>query len=280
MRAWAPANPIPAFRHAARIIHLEEITHIDIEVPINHVFSTHALLGSFSGYWYAILHFLVTPIVLLWLWRWRPTVFPRLRSTLVLMSVVSLGVFWLFPVAPPRFVVPGMTDILVQRKVVESGPAHGISGFVDLYAAVPSLHVAWAAWCALAVVCAFDTPWRHLAWLYPPTTTLVVIGTANHYVIDAVAGIAAPRRSVVGDWRSESCRSAGERARTPSPRSERGRVLAPAGLVGQIALELRAQLVGRRQLVGVAQGRGLSLLGEERVVLLLDGSHDLRHLTR
>ena len=190
VRAWAPANPIPAFRHAARIIHLEKITHIDIELPINHVFSTHALLGSFSGYWYAILHFLVTPIVLLWLWRWRPTVFPRLRSTLVLMSVVSLGVFWLFPVAPPRFVVPGMTDILVQRKVVESGPAHGISGFVDLYAAVPSLHVAWAAWCALAVVCAFATPWRHLAWLYPATTTLVVLGTANHYVIDAVAGLA------------------------------------------------------------------------------------------
>jgi hypothetical protein len=189
VRAWAPANPIPAFRHAARIIHLEEITHLDIEVPMNRVFSSHALLGSFSGYWYAILHFLVTPIVLLWLWRWRPSVFPRLRSTLVLMSTASLAVFWLFPVAPPRFVVPGMTDILVQRKVVETGPAHGISGFVDLYAAVPSLHVAWAVWCALAVVCAFDTPWRHLAWLYPVTTTLVVIGTANHYVLDAVAGL-------------------------------------------------------------------------------------------
>ena len=91
VRAWAPANPIPAFRHAARIIHLEEITHLDIEVPMNRVFSTHALLGSFSGYWYAILHFLVTPIVLLWLWRWRPSVFPRLRSTLVLMSTSSLA---------------------------------------------------------------------------------------------------------------------------------------------------------------------------------------------
>jgi PAP2 superfamily len=190
VRAWAPTNPIPAFRHAARIIHLEKITHIDIELPLNRVFSTHALLGSFSGYWYAILHFLVTPLVLLWLWRWRPTVFPRLRSTLVLMSIVSLAVFWLFPVAPPRFVVPGMTDILVQRNVVDSGPAHGISGFVDLYAAVPSLHVAWAAWCALAVVCAYQGPWRHVAWLYPAMTTFVVLGTANHYVLDAVAGIA------------------------------------------------------------------------------------------
>ena len=118
---------------------------------MNRVFSSHALLGSFSGYWYAILHFLVTPIVLLWLWRWRPSVFPRLRSTLVLMSTASLAVFWLFPVAPPRFVVPGMTDILVQRKVVEAGPAHGISGFVDLYAAVRS--------CTLPGPCGARWPW-------------------------------------------------------------------------------------------------------------------------
>jgi PAP2 superfamily len=190
VRAWAPANPIPAFNHATRIIDLERFAHINIELPINRVVSAHALLGSFSDYWYVSLHFLVTPIVLLWLWMWRPSVFPRLRSTLVIMSVVSLVVFWLFPVAPPRFVVPQMTDTLVQRGVVESGPAHGISGFVDIYAAVPSLHVAWAAWCALAVVCSWSSRWRHLAWLYPATTTFVVLGTANHYVVDALAGLA------------------------------------------------------------------------------------------
>jgi PAP2 superfamily len=201
VRAWAPANPIPAFRHASRIIHLEQITHINIEPAINRVVSAHALLGDFSDYWYATLHFLVTPIVLLWLWKWRPGVFARLRSTLVLMSAVSLIVFWAFPVAPPRFVVKGMTDTLVQRGIIESGPSHGISGFVDLYAAVPSLHVAWAAWCALAVVCSFRTPWRHLAWLYPATTTFVVLGTANHYVIDALAGLALLAASwwVTGD---------------------------------------------------------------------------------
>jgi PAP2 superfamily len=190
VRSWTPANPVPAFRHAARIIHLEQVTHIDIELPINRIVSSHPLLGSVSGYWYVTLHFLVTPLVLVWLYRWRPGQFARLRSTLVLMSTASLAVFWLFPVAPPRFAVPGMTDTLVQDRVVDSGSSHGISGFVDLYAAVPSLHVAWAAWCALAVVVSWSGRARHLAWLYPAVTTFVVLGTANHYVLDAVAGLA------------------------------------------------------------------------------------------
>jgi hypothetical protein len=56
------------------------------------------------------------------------------------------------------------------------------------YAAMPSLHVAWAVWCALAVVVATRTRWRHLAWLYPITTTLVVLATANHFVLDVAAG--------------------------------------------------------------------------------------------
>jgi hypothetical protein len=55
---------------------------------------------------------------------------------------------------------------------------------------MPSLHVAWAAWCAAAVVIATRGRWRHLAWLYPAATTFVVLATANHFVLDAAAGLA------------------------------------------------------------------------------------------
>ena len=55
---------------------------------------------------------------------------------------------------------------------------------------MPSLHVAWAAWCAAAVVAATRGRWRHLAWLYPAATTVVVLATANHFVLDAAAGLA------------------------------------------------------------------------------------------
>jgi PAP2 superfamily len=55
---------------------------------------------------------------------------------------------------------------------------------------MPSLHVAWAAWCAAAIVAATRGRWRHLAWLYPAATTVVVLATANHFLADAAAGLA------------------------------------------------------------------------------------------
>jgi len=50
--------------------------------------------------------------------------------------------------------------------------------------------VAWAAWCAAAIVAAARGRWRHLAWLYPAATTVVVLATANHFALDAAAGLA------------------------------------------------------------------------------------------
>jgi hypothetical protein len=62
---------------------------------------------------------------------------------------------------------------------------------------MPSLHVAWAVWVALAVVVAFPAArWRHVAWAYPVSTTLVVMGTGNHFLADTVAGAAL----IVAAW--------------------------------------------------------------------------------
>jgi hypothetical protein len=108
----------------------------------------------------------------------------------VLASFAALFVFWTWPVAPPRLAVPGAVDTLVSRHLFGAANPHGVAGLIDNYAAMPSLHVGWALWCAIAVVAATRTAWRHLAWLYPVATTLVVITTANHYLVDAVAGAA------------------------------------------------------------------------------------------
>jgi len=83
-----------------------------------------------------------------------------------------------------------MTDILVRYGILGAGSPHGPDSLVNLYAAMPSLHVAWSAWCAAALVAATRGRRRHLAWLYPAATTLVVIATANHFLVDAAAGLA------------------------------------------------------------------------------------------
>jgi hypothetical protein len=58
------------------------------------------------------------------------------------------------------------------------------------YAAMPSLHTAWSLWCAVAIVRVARRRWvKILAVCYPICTVLVIMGTANHFILDAVGGL-------------------------------------------------------------------------------------------
>jgi PAP2 superfamily len=186
VRASRPA----ATAHAAALWRAERWLHLDIEPSLNHLAAARPALAEMAGYYYGLAHFIVTPLVLAWLWRRRPAAFGPLRSALVLATTAANLVFWTWPAAPPRFAVPGMTDILARDRILGAGSPHGPDGLVNLYAAMPSLHVAWAAWCAAVVAAATRGRWRHLAWLYPAATTLDVLATANHFLLDAAAGLA------------------------------------------------------------------------------------------
>jgi len=189
VRLALPAGQHAAFTHAAQLYRAEQHAHLNVEPYLNHLVSAHAGLAMATGYYYGLLHFIVTPLVLAWLYLLRPAAFPRLRSALVVATASANIVFWTWPVAPPRFAVPGMTDVLVTRNVLGSADPHGVSSAANLYAAMPSLHVCWAAWCAVAVVTATRSRWRHLAWLYPAATTFVVLASANHFVFDVIGGV-------------------------------------------------------------------------------------------
>jgi hypothetical protein len=56
---------------------------------------------------------------------------------------------------------------------------------------MPSLHIAWALWCGTAIVLCAKRVWvRILGALHPVGTLMVIVGTANHFIIDAVGGAA------------------------------------------------------------------------------------------
>ncbi len=142
-----------------------------------------------TGFYYGILHFTVTPLVLVWLRLRRAEVYSVLRTTLVVASAVALVGYWLLPMAPPRLAVPGIVDTLKVNDILSAASPTGPAALANQYAAMPSLHVAWAVWVALALVVAFqDSRLRHLAWAYPAVTTMVVVGTGNHFVTDTAAG--------------------------------------------------------------------------------------------
>ena len=179
-----------AFGHAAQLWQAERRIRLTVEPYLNHLTAAHPWLADAAGYYYGLLHFIITPLVLAWLYLRRPAAFGRLRSALLLTTAAANVVFWAWPTAPPRFSVPGMTDILVTRDILGAAHPHGATSLVNLYAAMPSLHVAWAAWCAAAIVITTRSRWRHLAWLYSAATTLVVLASANHFLLDAAGGLA------------------------------------------------------------------------------------------
>ena len=184
-----PSRRDYAFANGRNLHRIQVKLHIDIDAPINHLVNQYDPLALAAGYYYDTLHYVVTPSVLLFLWVCRPLQYGRWRSALVAASVAALVVFYAYPVAPPRFVVPGIKDTLVIHHIFGTVARNGNPPtLINDTAAMPSLHVGWALWCAATIVGTTSGRWRHLAWLYPLATTFVVLGTGNHFVLDAVGG--------------------------------------------------------------------------------------------
>jgi hypothetical protein len=66
---------------------------------------------------------------------------------------------------------------------------------------MPSLHIAWAAWCGLALYKCARRRWvGYLGLVYPFGTLAVIVGTANHFIIDAVGGVAVLMLGFAVQW--------------------------------------------------------------------------------
>ncbi len=147
-------------------------------------------------FFYATLHFVVTPAVLLWTYRHRPADYGSARTELAIITAAALIGFWRFPTAPPRLLAgAGFHDTLVSFRTwgwwgSDASVPAGATAIANQFAAMPSLHMAWAVWCGATMFTLTRHGWvRFLAIVYPVLTTLVVLGTANHYLLDVLAGI-------------------------------------------------------------------------------------------
>jgi hypothetical protein len=68
-----------------------------------------------------------------------------------------------------------------------SAYGEGTQSVTNQYAAMPSLHAAWAIIVGLALVVCLSARWRWAALLHPVLTVLVVVATGNHYWLDVLA---------------------------------------------------------------------------------------------
>ncbi|MEV8588065.1 phosphatase PAP2 family protein [Streptomyces sp. NPDC051180] len=187
-----------AVGHGLAILRAEEALGIDAEHPLNRLFTDVPALGIPADFAYASLHYLVTPAILVWLFRRRPAHYRAARTWLMVSTLLGLVGFTLLPTCPPRLLdaAYGFTDTMAHFSAYgwwggEASAPRGLGGMTNQYAAMPSLHVGWALWCGVMLWRYGRTPLtKAVGAAYPLVTAVVVMGTANHYLLDAVAGVA------------------------------------------------------------------------------------------
>jgi hypothetical protein len=193
VRNSVTASEGEAIRHAHDIVQIEQALRLYHEHILNTFVAGQPGLAYICNYYYATLHFVVTIGVGIWVYRRHPLHARQLRTSWYLMNFLALFGFAFFPLAPPRLLPGGgFIDTVVTFHTWGSWGDQSVSSHSNLYAAMPSMHIGWSLWVAITVVFLARRSWvRVLGGLYPVATLLVIIGTGNHYWLDAVGGAAA-----------------------------------------------------------------------------------------
>ena len=196
IRSFESVREAAALRHGEGLLRLEQWLHIDWELAPNLWIAHHEVLESAAIWWYQLTHIGGTLAVLVWCYLRAPKIYRSARNALIATNVVGLLVFLVLPVMPPRLLPgSGFVDSVADAGfgVTHAGPVPA-----DQYAAMPSLHLAWATWVAVvAITLLRGRPWRWVFIAYPALTATAVVVTANHYVVDIFAGVAVALVAVV-----------------------------------------------------------------------------------
>ena len=150
------------------------------------------------------MHFIVPLVVAVYLYLKFPGRYVRMRNAFLIMLFLTAPFVWgVFPVTPPKFMPDryGFVDTevkywnIVPQEPVKYGPdgeptAESVALEGNLYGGIPSHHLSWALWCALALWPVVRRRWlRNLLPLYPLLTFTAVIATGNHRFIDLAGSL-------------------------------------------------------------------------------------------
>lgn len=190
-----------AFENASKVLEFQDLLGLNIEGSLQSAFSWTPIIKAFNAYY--LVHFPVTVGLLVWTYlKRRNDLFLRYRNALIVTNVIGLVGHLAFPLAPPR-----MLDGFIDYGETIGPNPYDLPGSeaANEFAAMPSLHVAWAILVGVALWKMIGRVFKLVAVLHPIITSLVVVATANHYVIDVLLGavlafIAYLAASFATDW--------------------------------------------------------------------------------
>ncbi|MEW2526783.1 phosphatase PAP2 family protein [Streptomyces sp. NPDC047071] len=190
-RQLANGHTGEALRNAHRVWDAERTLRLPGEGLVQDALLHGDGLVQVANTYYAAVHFPATLLFLVWLYLRRPRHYVWARRVLAVLTAAALALHLGFPLAPPR--------LLPAAHLVDTAQVYGPSVYAakpaadtmaNQFAAMPSLHFGWALMLAIGLIVATGSRWRWLWLLHPLVTLLVIVGTANHYWLDALAAAA------------------------------------------------------------------------------------------
>ena len=178
-----------AFENARHIVGVERSLGLFGEPAVHRWAEAHEWISDAASWMYVNSHFAITTFALAFLYLRRTEHFYFVRNMFMVAMGIALVGYLLFPTAPPRLMPElGFTDSVAHFTGVDADTAGAL---VNPYAAVPSMHVAFALMLAFPMARSARHGVVRVLWLaYPAVVTFVVVATANHWWFDAVLGAA------------------------------------------------------------------------------------------
>ena len=190
---WRVARQLPlaneegAIERARDIVRLQDAMGLPAEIGFQQFVLERDWLAWASNAYYALVHVPATIAFLIWLFVRQRHAFKRWRTAMVLVTAASLFIRFQ-RVAPPRFLPElGFVNLAEKNGLDVYGEVG--TGVSDQFAAMPSIHIAWAAIVSFGIVAASTSPWRWVFLLHLPLTTYSVTVTGHHWWMDDIVAV-------------------------------------------------------------------------------------------
>ena len=186
-----------AFANAREIVQVERAMGLFFEPGLQDWAMNHQWIVDGANWCYVNSHFLITTTFLIWLYLARNASFYYVRNMFMVAMGLALVLYVAYPTAPPRFLPEwGFADTVTSA--VGQTTANNANLLYNPYAAVPSMHVAFALMIAIPAFKIVRSRYVKALWaVYPAIVTFVVLVTANHWWLDAALGVLVAAVSAV-----------------------------------------------------------------------------------
>ena len=189
VRGMVEGRATAAFQHARELINIERGLHFFVEPTVQAWAQGSHFVMALSSWLYVNTQTTVTITALAYLYLRHNRRFYFVRNMFMFGMFIALVGYWAFPTAPPRLLPEwGFFDSVAAFTGVSSH-AGSAGPLFNSYAAVPSMHVAFALMIGWSL--ALLVRWRlvRVLWAaYPFLITFVIVITANHFLADALLG--------------------------------------------------------------------------------------------